>query len=88
MGNRIGSTGYIDFVQPNELNEKVDCVKGIYVHLINFFVFKARFYFADDKYFDTFSIFLKKYLADKVVWHCCGYYGTYLMNTEGGTNTQ
>ncbi len=88
LGERVGSTDYIDFVHPDELGERIDCVKGIDIGRRNFFVFKARFEFADEKYFDTFSIFFQRYSDDKLLWHCCGHHGTYLMNTEGGTNNQ
>jgi hypothetical protein len=81
-----GLTGYIDFIKPDELPETIDLMKGVDSCFRNFFVFKARFLFADGTYFDTFSTFFQRYSDNNLLWHCCGHYGIYLMNTEGGTN--
>lgn len=86
LGDRIGSTDYIDFIKPNELQEQFDCVKGKDKYSRIFFAFIARFNFIDGKHFDTFSIFFQRYSESKLLWHCCGHHGKYLMNTEGGTN--
>jgi hypothetical protein len=86
LENRTSFTNYIDFIKPNELGEQVDCAKGKDNSLRNFFVFKARFNFVNEKYFDTFTIFFQRYSDDKLVWHCCGHSGPYLMETTGGTN--
>lgn len=84
--NRVGSTGYIDFIKPDELDSNVKCVKGIDKFGRKFFVFKAKFIFANENFFDTFSIFFQRYTDNELLWMCCGNYKTYLMNTEGGTN--
>lgn len=86
LRDRVGSTGYIDFIKPDELHESIDLMKGVDSSFRNFFVFKARFLFSDGTYFDTFSIFFQRYYDNELLWHCCGHYGIYLMNTVGGTN--
>jgi len=85
LGQRQGSTDYIDFINPNDLGEKVLCLKGKDKFFRNFFVFKARFNFSNNKYFDTFSTFFQRYTDNKLLWHFCGHYGIYLMDTTGGT---
>jgi hypothetical protein len=86
LGDRLGTTGYIDFIKPEELPESVDLMIGLDCSLRIFFVFKARFLFVDGTYFDTFSTIFQRYSDDKLSWQCCGHYGFYLMNTEGGIN--
>lgn len=86
--NRIGQTGYIDFIKPNELVSNTDVMSGIDIYSRKFFVIKASFVFANinKQNFDTFSIFFQRYNDNEQLWHFCGHYGKYLMNTEGGTS--
>lgn len=86
IGDKIGSTGYLDFIKQSDLPNKVNIATGTDYYGRKFFVFKARFYFENNEYFDTFSTFFQRYDDNNLLWHCCGHYGIYLLNTEGGTN--
>ena len=86
IGNRIGLTDYIDFIKPQELPRNIDVSSGVDFYSRKFFVIKASFIFENKNKFDTFSIFFQRYSDNKSLWHCCGYYGKYLMNTEGGAS--
>lgn len=86
IGNKIGFTNYIDFIQPNELVDGINIMKGRDIYSRFFLIFKAIFEFEDGTTFPTFSTFFQRYTQDESLYHCCGHHGIYIMNTEGGTN--
>lgn len=83
IGNKNGSTGYIDFIEPNDTNVN-DVVKGYDANRRFFIVIKAHYEMLDGSKLNTFSTFFQRYSDDSKLWHCCGHYGLNLMATEGG----
>ena len=86
IGKKIGLTGYLDFFKQSDLPNDISIATGLDYCGRRFFIFKARFIFANGTHFDTFSSFFQRYNDDIFLWHCCGHYGTYLLNTEGGAD--
>jgi hypothetical protein len=87
IGLRNGITGYLDFINPDELGSN-NIMKGIDSASRPFIVFKAEFEFSNGLKKKTFTTFFQRYSDDKFLWHCCGHYGKNLMDTSGGTNLE
>ena len=87
IGLRNGITGYLDFINPDELGSN-NIMKGIDNASRPFIVFKAEFEFSNGLKKKTFTTFFQRYSDDKFLWHCCGHYGKNLMDTSGGTNLE
>jgi hypothetical protein len=75
-----GQTGYIDFIEQNEVNS--DVMKGEDIHGRKFLVFKATIIY-HDKEEKCFSTFFKRYV-EVPLYHVCGHGGKLLMQTIGG----
>lgn len=88
IGDKNGFTGYLDFFQPSDLKDELSIMKGQDIMERNFFVFKSFFEFEDGSIFENFTSFFQRYPDDNLLWHCCGHYGQYIMNTEGGTTNE
>ena len=86
IGDKNGLTGYLDFFQPSDLKDGLCIMKGQDMAGRKFFVFKSIFEFEDGSVYDNFTSFFQRYDDDNLLWHCCGHYGRYIMNTEGGTS--
>jgi hypothetical protein len=82
MENRNGTTDYLDFIEPSELNDS-DVVKGIDKFGRKLLVVKATFTLSNGQKIHSFSTFFQRYSDSQITWHCCGHYGLNLMNTEG-----
>jgi hypothetical protein len=87
IGDRNGSTGYLDFIKPDELGTN-NIMKGLDCDLRSFFVFKAEFEYPNGLKKKTFTTFFQRYSDNELLWHCCGHYGPNLMYTEGGANNE
>lgn len=87
IGNRNGTTGYLDFIKPDELGTN-NIMKGWDYGFRPFFVFKAEFEYPNGLKKKTFTTFFQRYSDNELLWHCCGHYGPNLMYTEGGTNNE
>jgi len=88
IGNKNSYTGYFDFFQPSDLNKGLNIMKGQDIAGRFFFVFKSIFEFEDKSTFENFTCFFQRYEDNELLWHCCGHYGHYIMNTEGGTSNE
>lgn len=88
IGNKNGSTGYLDFFQPSDLKEGLSIVKGQDIAGRKFFVFKSIFEFEDGSVFENFTSFFQRFYDNKLLWHCCGHHGQFIMNTGGGTSNE
>lgn len=87
IGSRIGSTGYLDFIKPDELGQNL-IMKGHDSISRPFIVFKAEFEFPNGLKKKTFTTLFQRHSDNKLSWHCCGHYGTNLMETSGGINNE
>ena len=87
IGMKNGSTGYLDFIKPDELGAN-NIMKGIDSSSRSFFVFKAEFEYPNGLKKKTFTTFFQRYSDNYLLWHCCGHYGVNLMATDGGTNNE
>lgn len=87
IGLKNGSTGYLDFIKPDELGLN-NIMKGKDCLSRPFIVFRAEYEYPDGLKKKTFTTFFQRYSDNKLLWHCCGHYGINLMYTEGGTNTE
>jgi len=85
IGNRIGSTDYLDFITPEELNSH-NVMSGYDFASRPFFVFKAEIEFDTGRKLKTFSTFFQRYADNDLTWHICGHYGRNIMCTCGGSN--
>jgi hypothetical protein len=88
IGDKNGSTGYLDFFQPSDLKDGLSIMKGQDMMGRKFFVFKSIFEFEDGSIFENFTSFFQRYDNNYLLWHCCGHYGRYIMNTDGGTSNE
>jgi len=88
IGDKNGSTGYLDFFRPSDLKDGLSIMKGQDMSGRNFFVFKSFFEFEDGNTYENFTSFFQRYYDNELLWHCCGHYGRYIMNTEGGTSNE
>jgi hypothetical protein len=88
IGDKNGSTGYLDFFQPSDLKDGLSIMKGQDMAGRKFFVFKSIFEFEDGSVFENFTSFFQRFYDNELLWHCCGHYGPYIMNTEGGTSNE
>jgi hypothetical protein len=80
--NRVGITGYIDFININEVNspvmQGVDCMGRPFITVC------AEIKYADGTIIPTFTTFFKRYSDNSsTTWHACGFYHK-LMETSGG----
>lgn len=87
IGNKNGTTGYLDFIRPDELGSN-NIMKGYDSVSRLFIVFKAEFEYPNGLKKKTFTTFFQRYSDNILSWQCCGHYGTILMYTEGGTNNE
>lgn len=87
IGIKNGTTGYLDFINPNELGTN-NIMKGWDSLARPFLVFKAEFEYPNGLKKKTFTTFFQRYSDNYLLWHCCGHYGVNLMFTEGGANTE
>jgi len=91
IGDKNGLTDYLDFFQPSDLlnlKDGLSIMKGQDIVGRKFIVFKSIFEFEDGSIYDNFTSFFQRYKDNDLVWHCCGHYGQYIMNTEGGTSNE
>lgn len=82
LKSRTGSTGYIDFIMPDELGE-LNIMKGKDILNRNFIVFKSEL-LIDNKKIKMFTTFFQRYNDNSITYHTAGHYGNLLFNTEGG----
>ena len=83
IGTRNGSTGYLDFIKPEDTNGN-DVVKGTDRYGRIFIVVKALFILSNNDRVQSFSTFFQRYDDNLLPFHCCGHYGLNMMTTEGG----
>ena len=84
IGNRIGMTGYIDFIDINEIT--VPVMKGTDTYGRPFFTVCAEILYADGTNVFTFTTFFRRYTEqNSKVWMACGMYNE-LITTCGGMN--
>lgn len=87
LGTKNGSTGYLDFIKPEDTNEN-NVVKGIDQFGRKFIVIKSTFILSDNGIIESFCTFFQRYSDNSLTWHCCGHYGFNMMSTEGGMNLE
>ena len=84
IGYRTGSTGYIDFIRPEELGSS-RIMKGVDRFGRRFIVFKSRIILESGP-IECFTTFFKRYKEENsTTCHTAGHYGRHLFCTEGGT---
>lgn len=88
IGNKVGKMGYIDFINPKDIEKDVNVIKGRDICDRFFIVVKCEYLYKDGTTEKTFSTFFQRHTGDKNLWHCCGIYDNILMDTEGGMNIE
>jgi hypothetical protein len=83
--DRRGVTGYIDFINPKELNDN-NVMSGVDYANRPFFVIKAEIVYSDKTKINTFTTFFQRYSDDTLLWHTAGHYGKLLFDTTGGSS--
>jgi len=86
LDNRVGHTGYIDFINPDEL-EDFNVMKGNDYYNRKFIVFKSEIIINNEK-IKTFTIFFQRYKSSMITFHTAGDYTKLLFITDGGCNLQ
>ena len=82
IGNRQGTTGYIDFIKPSELmNHSI--MKGIDNSNRRFLVFKSET-LVNRRNVQMFTTFFQRYSNNPTLYHTAGNYTKYLFDTSGG----
>lgn len=84
LDNRVGDTGYIDFIDPDEL-EELNVMKGSDHYNRKFIVFKSEIILNSER-IKTFTIFFQRYKDSMISFHTAGHYGKILFLTDGGCN--
>jgi hypothetical protein len=84
IGNKNGSTGYLDFIQNHDVSNSV--TKGKDKYNRPFFVIRALITRSDNSTESTLETFFQRYTNDDSLWHGCGHSGHYFISTEGGMN--
>ena len=89
IGDKCGSTGYIDFIKHTEIQGAM--MKGIDNYGRKFIVWKAMVTIEKpnqpNTIYPTFTTFFKRYQDySSLVYHACGNHGRNLFSTEGGIN--
>ena len=77
IDNLFGTTGYIDFINQNQLTSSV--MRGIDQHNRRFIVIKMNI---DNK--NLFQTFFQRYSDSDGLWMGAGHHGCHLIATEGG----
>jgi len=82
IGNRQGTTGYIDFIKPSELmNHSI--MKGIDNMNRRFLVCKSETV-VNRRNVQMFTTFFQRYSNNPTLYHTAGNYTKYLFDTAGG----
>lgn len=84
VGEKEGSTGYIDYINFNDLSAPI--MKGYDKYNRPFFVIRALLTNSDGSTFKTIETFFQRYSDHKNLWHGCGHDGPYFLSTLGGMN--
>lgn len=84
VGQRMGYTSYIDYIEQKELQENENVVKGMDCKMRPFIVFKATIIYEDGTEKKTFSTLFQRYSNDNNIWHICGHDGSLIFDTSGG----
>ena len=84
VGQRMGYTSYIDYIEQKELPENENVVKGMDCKMRPFIVFKATIIYKNKTKKKTFSTLFQRYSNDKNIWHICGHDGSLIFDTSGG----
>lgn len=85
IGKNLGSSGYLDFIKYEDLQSN-KIMKGHDFINRPFFVFNAEIKYQDISLKKTLTSFFQRYNDYTTLWHCCGKYPDYLMDTTGGAN--
>jgi hypothetical protein len=85
IGNRVGHTGYIDFIDTCEFVEPFN--KGIDKYGRKFVSFSANIEYEDGTTKETFTTLFQRYFDRENLWVGAGRH-THLFATDGGTNLQ
>jgi hypothetical protein len=83
IGEEVGVTGYIDFINPERFSESVR--KGTDKYGRKFITFRANIEYNDGEIIKTFTTFFQRYAREELLWMCAGKQ-TQLFSTEGGSN--
>ena len=83
LGERVGDTGYIDFIKINEISSPL--MRGVDIYNRTFFTICADIIYTDEMRVPTFTTIFKRYSDESCLWHAAGFYRK-IMNTEGGMN--
>jgi hypothetical protein len=86
IGDRVGITGYIDFIDTSEFTEPFN--KGIDKYERKFVSFRANIEYEDGTTIETFTTLFQRYSERENLWMGAGRRETYLFATDGGTNLQ
>lgn len=85
IGDRIGHTGYIDFIQKNEVTDSV--MRGVDKFGRKFLVANAEYVYENGSKVPLFFTFFQRYNDNDNLYHCCGHNGKLLFWTDGGSST-
>jgi hypothetical protein len=85
IGKNLGLTGYLDFFEYDDLQSN-KIMKGCDSANRPFYVFNAEIKYQDITLKKTLTSFFQRYSDCTTLWHCCGKYPDYLMDTTGGVN--
>jgi len=85
IGDRVGITGYIDFIDTSEFEESFN--KGIDKYERKFVSFRANIEYEDGTTKETFTTLFQRYSKTENLWMGAGR-NTHLFDTDGGTNLQ
>ena len=85
IGERVGATGYIDFIGIKEITAPL--MRGIDIHYRPFFTICADIVYDDGTCIPTFTTIFQRYTDSTILWHTAGHYRKILV-TDGGMNAQ
>jgi len=87
IGNTIGCTDYIDFINYEQISHPI--MKGYDCFKRPFFVIRGTILFNDGTTQQTLETFFQRYEHNKYLWHGCGPFKIkYFLSTNGGMTLQ
>ena len=87
VGNRNGSTGYIDYIVKSDITGHM-AMKGNDCFGRFFLTFETTAYFEDGSSEKYLTTFFQRYNDNKLIWHTAGHDEKLLFTTDGGATLE
>lgn len=86
LGDKVGDTGYIDFINPADI--KYSIMKGVDGYYRNFLLLKTYFLHDYGEIENNFTVIFQRYSDNKTLYMSCGNYGKIFIHSSGGLDIE